>query len=54
MLDELSPAIALSNARHAAAEQSAPIAWRLALPLIGSASAVLWFLVGKAVAFLVA
>ncbi len=54
MFDELSPTIVLPCSRQDAAEHDSPISWRLALPLIGGASAGLWILVGKALAFLVA
>ena len=54
MFDELSPTIALPRSRQDAAKHGSPLTWRLALPLIGGASAGLWILIGKAVAFLVA
>ena len=54
MFNEISPTIALPAARQAAAEQGSPLAWRLAIPLIGGASVALWVLIGKAVALLIA
>ena len=54
MFNELSPTIVLPSSRQVAAEHGGPLAWRLALPLIGSASVGLWILIGKTVAFLIA
>jgi hypothetical protein len=54
MLDELAPAITFPMARPGAAKRSGPLGWRLAAPLIGSASIVLWMLIGKAIMLLIA
>lgn len=53
MLVELSPTAALPSSRQDADERGGALAWRLAIPLIGGASAGLWLLVGKAAALLV-
>lgn len=49
MLAELSSSVTLPRAPQAAAERSNPLAWRLAIPLIGSVSAGLWVLAAKVV-----
>ncbi len=54
MFNEISSTIALPTARQAAAEHDNPLAWRLAIPLIGGASAALWVLIGKAIALVIA
>lgn len=43
-----------SSTKPRAAASSAPLGWRYAVPLIGSASIGLWALIGKAFALLVA
>ena len=52
MVHEHSPALVLPRLRHEAAAPARPLAWRLALPLIASASAGLWLLLAKAIACL--
>ncbi len=54
MFNEVSSTIALPAAKHAAAEHDGPLAWRLAIPLIGGASVGLWIIIGKAIALLMA
>lgn len=54
MFKELAPAITLPASRLSTAEDAGPLGWRLAAPLIVSASIGLWLLVGKAVALIVA
>ena len=54
MLNELSPVLAFPSAPSRPAGRRGPIAWRLAIPVIGGASIGLWVLVGKAVLLLVA
>ncbi len=54
MFNQVSSTIALPSAQQAAAEHDGPIAWRLAIPLIGGASLALWVLIGKAIALLIA
>lgn len=53
MFDELSATIVLPDSWQTASEHRGPLAWRLAIPLIGSASVGLWLLIGKVVAFLI-
>ena len=52
MLAELSPGVVLPSSRQVAAKHSDPLALRFAIPLIGSVSAGLWILMGKAVMLL--
>lgn len=55
MFDELAPAITFSPVHpNGAIRNAAPLGWRLAAPLIGSASIGLWMLVGKVLTALVA
>lgn len=54
MSNEVSSTIALSTTRQAAARQGDALSWRLAIPLIGGASAALWVLIGKVIALLIA
>ena len=59
MLDELAttvtvPAATIPAARPRADCGGRPLSWRLAAPLIGSASIGLWMLLGRAITLLLA
>ncbi len=52
MVNELAPTITFASARPSTSARGGPLSWRLAAPLIGTASIGLWMLVGKAVLLL--